>query len=122
MPDVASLSKAIVAARSLLKVWSIHSSNSLPKNLNQISLMVRCSCLHKQRRIQRLGIKEVIAILKGEERIYLTGGGAVFSSSGCVVDCCPQLQRTKSDMRSHFALAMLGVSSLKIYDHHLYCR
>lgn len=43
------------------------------------------------------------------------------SSSSCVTECYPQLQQTKSEMRSHLALAMLGVVEFED-DDHLYCR
>ncbi|CAL5370882.1 unnamed protein product [Camellia sinensis] len=118
----------VVWAKPLLQQGAIESLvdpqlKLAPKNLNQISWMVQAAaaCINSEES-QRLGIAEVIAILKGEERNLPNRRRCSFSSSGCVVDCCPQLQRTKSDMRSHFALAMLGVSEFEDDDHHLYCR
>lgn len=68
---------------------------------------------------RRPGIDEIIAILRGEEEPrYSNKKKSNFSG---IIDCYPQLQQTKSEMKSHLALAMLGVSEFED-DDHLYCR
>ncbi|KAJ7960108.1 Protein kinase [Quillaja saponaria] len=67
---------------------------------------------------RRPGIYEIIAIMKGEQDpIFSKRKKAGFLGNGCVIDCYPQLQQTKSEMKSHLALAMLGVSEFEDDDH-----
>ena len=56
----------------------------------------------------RPGINEAIILLRGES--CLVKGKAGFGSRNSYAP--PILQRTKSEMNSHFALAMLGVTEL----------
>ncbi|XP_057970648.1 probable serine/threonine-protein kinase PBL7 [Malania oleifera] len=91
------------------------------KNSNKkIARMIQAAeaCINSEES-RRPGIDEVMAILRGEELIF--SKRSVFPGNGCVIDCYPQLQHTKSDMRNHFALAMLGVSELED-DDYFFCR
>lgn len=78
-----------------------------PKNSTQIARMVQAAaaCVNSEDH-RRPSIDGITAVLKG---------------NGCVIDCHSQLQQTKSDMKSHLALAMLGVSEFED-DDHLYSR
>lgn len=90
------------------------------KNLAQIARMIQAAaaCISNEES-RRPGIEEIIAILRGEEApIYCNRKKSNFSG---IIDCYPQLQQTKSEMRSHLALAMLGVPDFED-DDHLYCR
>ncbi|KAK6927866.1 Protein kinase domain [Dillenia turbinata] len=69
---------------------------------------------------QRPDITDVIAILRGQDP-DLSDKKSALPGNECVIDCYSQLQQTKSEMRSHLALAMLGVSELED-DDYLYCR
>lgn len=71
---------------------------------------------------RRPAIADIIAILKGEEQpVFSKRKKSGFLGNGCVIDCYSQSQQTTSEMKSHLALAMLGVSELED-DDHLYCR
>lgn len=90
------------------------------RNSAQIARMIQAAaaCISSEES-RRPGIDEIIAILRGEEGlIYCTWKKHNFSG---IIDCYPQLQQTKSEMKSHLALAMLGVSEFED-DDHLYCR
>ncbi|KFK41063.1 hypothetical protein AALP_AA2G080500 [Arabis alpina] len=67
---------------------------------------------------RRPGMKEILSILIGDEgRIDLrTLSSRKKSNLSGIIDCYPQLQRTKSEMKSHLALAMLGVTEFEDYD------
>ncbi|CAH8319526.1 unnamed protein product [Eruca vesicaria subsp. sativa] len=65
---------------------------------------------------RRPGMKEIVSILKGGEsrRIELrTFSSRTKSNLSSLMECYPQLQRTKSEMKSHLALAMLGVTDFE---------
>lgn len=67
---------------------------------------------------QRPNIDVIIAILRGIEPDYLSRKKA---NNGCVFECYPQLQQqSKSEMKSHLALAMVGVTEFE--DEDFYCR
>lgn len=90
------------------------------RNSAQIARVIQAAaaCISSEES-RRPGIDEIIAILRGEEElIYCTWKKHNFSG---IIDCYPQLQQTKSEMKSHLALAMLGVSEFE-EDDHLYCR
>lgn len=90
------------------------------RNSTQIARMIQAAaaCISSEES-RRPGIDEIIAILRGEEDlIYSSRKKHNFSG---IIDCYPQLQQTKSEMKSHLALAMLGVSEFED-DDHLYCR
>lgn len=88
------------------------------KNLQQIARMTQAAaaCIHTEES-RRSNMDEIIAILRGTEVRSLTRKKSI-SSNNCVID--PQLQRTKSEMNSHLALAMLGVPDFE--DDDFYCR
>ncbi|KAJ4866027.1 Protein kinase superfamily protein [Raphanus sativus] len=68
---------------------------------------------------RRPGMKEIVSILIGSEsrRIELrTFSSRTKSNLSSLMDCYPQLQRTKSEMKSHLALAMLGATEFEDYD------
>lgn len=69
---------------------------------------------------QRPNIDVIIAILRGIEPDYLNRKKANLTGNSCVFDCYPQLQQSKSEMKSHLALAMVGVTEFE--DEDLYCR
>ncbi|PRQ45617.1 putative protein kinase RLK-Pelle-RLCK-VI family [Rosa chinensis] len=92
-------------------------------NSNQIGRMIEAAaaCITSEES-RRPNIVEIIAILKGEEEpIYSKRKKSGFLGNGLVVDCYSQLQQTNSEMKSHLALAMLGVSEFED-DDHLYGR
>ncbi|TMX04675.1 hypothetical protein EJD97_005964 [Solanum chilense] len=88
------------------------------KNLQQIARMTQAAaaCIHTEES-RRSNMDEITAILRGTEVRSLTRKKSI-SSNNCVID--PQLQRTKSEMNSHLALAMLGVPDFE--DDDFYCR
>ncbi|CAA0817254.1 Protein kinase superfamily protein [Striga hermonthica] len=87
------------------------------KNTKQISRMVRAAdaCLNNEPRRPEMG--EIVTILSGNEK--RKKGLLPIINSG-MVDAHHELQRTKSEMKSHFALAMLGVEFED--DDYLYSR
>lgn len=94
-----------------------------PRNSTQIARMVQAAaaCINSEES-RRPSINEIIAILRGEEQLICPNRKkSGFPGNGCIIDCYSQLQQTKSDMKSHLALAMLGVSEFEEEDH-LYCR
>lgn len=65
----------------------------------------------------RPGMMEILSMLKGDEEIELrTFSSRKRSNFSGLIDCYPQLQRTKSEMKSHLALAMLGVTEFEDDD------
>ncbi|KAF3615612.1 putative U-box domain-containing protein 4-like [Capsicum annuum] len=90
------------------------------KNLQQIARMCQAAaaCIHSEES-RRSNMDEIIAILRGTKVRSLTKKKSI-SSNNCVTECYPQVQRTKSEMNSHLALAMLGVPDFE--DDDFYCR
>ncbi|CAI0451527.1 unnamed protein product [Linum tenue] len=104
------------------------------RNRSQITQMIHAAaaCVSSEES-RRPRIDEILAILRGDEE--LAASAAVvpllssssrkkFNLAGGIIDCYPQLQQTNdnnSEMKSHLALAMLGVSELE-EDDHLYRR
>ncbi|KAK6913559.1 Protein kinase domain [Dillenia turbinata] len=88
----------------------------------QIQQMVQAAaaCVNSEDS-QRPDIGDIIAILRGQGPDLTNNKKSAFPGNGCVIDCYSQLQQSKSEMRSHLALAMLGVSELED-DDYLYCR
>ncbi|XP_031110411.1 probable serine/threonine-protein kinase PBL7 [Ipomoea triloba] len=89
------------------------------KNLHKIAWMVQAAaaCINNEES-QRPNIDVIIAILRGIEADYLSRKKA---NNGCVFECYPQLQQqSKSEMKSHLALAMVGVTEFE--DEDFYCR
>ncbi|XP_043702765.1 probable serine/threonine-protein kinase PBL7 [Telopea speciosissima] len=92
------------------------------RDSNQLTQMIQAAaaCIESEES-KRPSINQVVAILLGDDNYSSNKNVSAFSGNGCVVDCYPHLQQTKSEMRSHFALAMLGVTDLE-EDDHLYRR
>ncbi|CAA7032671.1 unnamed protein product [Microthlaspi erraticum] len=65
-------------------------------------------------------MKEILSILKGDEvktlELMTISSRKKSKNLSGLIDCYPQLQRTKSEMKSHLALAMLGVTEFEEYD------
>ncbi|GFP78833.1 proline-rich receptor-like protein kinase perk13 [Phtheirospermum japonicum] len=93
------------------------------KNSAQITRMIKAaSACVRNEESRRPEMMEIITILRGNESRGLISRKKTILPSGnsTGIDYHPQLQRTKSEMKSHFALAMLGVEFED--DDHLYCR
>ncbi|KAK3026833.1 hypothetical protein RJ639_040734 [Escallonia herrerae] len=92
------------------------------KNTKQIARMVQAAaaCINSEE-ARRPSIDEITATLTGVEPDCSIRKRSGFPGNNCVTDCYPQLQRTRSEMKSHLALAMLGVSEFED-DDHLYGR
>ncbi|GMY23905.1 probable serine/threonine-protein kinase PBL25 [Fagus crenata] len=89
------------------------------RNSNKIARMIEAaaSCITNEES-RRPSIAEIVAILKGEESpIFSKRKKSSFLGNGCAIDCYSQLHQTNSEMRSHLALAMLGVSEFEDDDH-----
>ncbi|CAI9265483.1 unnamed protein product [Lactuca saligna] len=89
------------------------------KNLGQITRMIEAAdaCINNEES-KRPNIDTIISILNGIEanlpkRTKLGNG---------LTEGFPQIRQTKNEMKSHLALAMLGVSELEDSHDHLYCR
>ncbi|CAA3033629.1 probable serine threonine- kinase PBL7 [Olea europaea subsp. europaea] len=79
------------------------------KNSNQIAQMVQAAaaCLQsKESRRPEMG--EIIAILKGIEYNCLINK-KVMPGNSSVIDCYPQFEQTRSEMKTHLASAVLGI-------------
>lgn len=93
------------------------------RNSNQIARTIEAAaaCVTNEES-RRPSIGEIISILKGEEeQVFPKRKKSSLLGNGCVIDCYSQLQQTNHEMKSHLALAMLGVPELDD-DDHLYCR
>ncbi|KAF5184524.1 Receptor-like kinase lip1 [Thalictrum thalictroides] len=93
------------------------------RNSRQMTQMVEAAaaCINSEESC-RPSIDQVISILRGEERICSSRNKPALTEYG-FLDCYPHSHdlQTKNEMKSHFALAMLGVSDLED-DDNLYCR
>ncbi|XP_061367901.1 probable serine/threonine-protein kinase PBL7 [Gastrolobium bilobum] len=90
---------------------------------NQMARMVEAAaaCVTSEE-YRRPGIHEILAILKGEEKpVFSRTRKSGHFGNGCVFDCNPQFQQTNNEMKSHLALAMVGVPGYED-DDHLYDR
>ncbi|XP_047152930.1 protein kinase STUNTED-like [Vigna umbellata] len=66
---------------------------------------------------RRPSIGEIVAILKGEvEPVLSRRRKSGYLGNGFVIDYYPQLQQTNNEMKSHLALAMLGVPECEDED------
>lgn len=85
------------------------------KNVHQISRMVQAAtaCIHSEES-RRPDIDEIIDILRGREPDSFTKKKTILPSNSYVID--PQLQQTRNEMKSHLALAMLGVADFEDDD------
>ncbi|XP_010274711.1 PREDICTED: serine/threonine-protein kinase BIK1-like [Nelumbo nucifera] len=93
-----------------------------PHNSTKVTRMVQAAaaCINSEES-RRPSIDQAIAVLRGDENYCSNRNTPTFAGNGCILDCYTHLQQTKSDMQSHLALAMLGVSDLED-DDHFYCR
>ncbi|KAJ8761334.1 hypothetical protein K2173_001390 [Erythroxylum novogranatense] len=90
------------------------------RNTSQIMQMIQAAaaCVSSEES-RRPGIREISSILRGEEEpLYISRKKSSYSG---IIDCYNPQQQTKSEMNSHLALAMLGVSEFED-DDHLYHR
>ncbi|GKV47101.1 hypothetical protein SLEP1_g54028 [Rubroshorea leprosula] len=89
------------------------------KNSTQIARTIQAAAASiNNEESRRPCIDEIIAVLKGEvEPVYSIRKKSNFSG---IIDCYSQLPQNKTEMNSHLALAMLGVSEFD--DDDLYCR
>lgn len=81
------------------------------------------ACINNEE-LKRPNIDTIILILNGVEAnhtIRITPGTAL-SSNNYVTDSYPQIRQTKNEMKSHLALAMLGVTEIEDDHDHLYSR
>ncbi|XP_010511471.1 PREDICTED: receptor-like serine/threonine-protein kinase At1g78530 isoform X2 [Camelina sativa] len=88
------------------------------KNTASMERMIRAAaaCVINEES-RRPGMEEILSILKGSEGIELrTFSSRKKSNLPGIMDCYPQFQRTKSEMKSHLALAMLGVPEFEEDD------
>ncbi|KAI3717068.1 hypothetical protein L1987_68406 [Smallanthus sonchifolius] len=94
-------------------------------NLDQIARMIQAAeASINNEESKRPNIDVIISILKGVEanaELKKTPG-TTLSSNTCVTDGCPQIRQTKNEMKSHLALAMLGVSEFEDDHDILYFR
>ncbi|XP_010528530.1 PREDICTED: serine/threonine-protein kinase At3g07070-like [Tarenaya hassleriana] len=85
------------------------------KNSVQINRVIRAAaaCVTNEES-RRPGMEEIVSILRGEEgleqRTYSSRKKTNFSG---MIDSYTQLQQTKSEMKGHLALAMLGVTEFE---------
>lgn len=89
------------------------------KSSNQMARMIEAAaaCVINEES-RRPGMREIIAILKGEDpAVFSRRRKSAFLGNGSVIDCYPQLQETNNEMKSHLALAMLGVSEFEDDDY-----
>ncbi|WOH10255.1 hypothetical protein DCAR_0729722 [Daucus carota subsp. sativus] len=88
------------------------------KNLKQITRMVQAAaaCISNEES-RRPNITEIITILKEVQTNPSNKKKSSFPGNGSVTDCYTPLQQSRSDMKDHLALAMLGVSEVENDDH-----
>ncbi|XVE78663.1 hypothetical protein DITRI_Ditri13aG0164700 [Diplodiscus trichospermus] len=88
------------------------------KNSTQIPRMIQAAaaCISNEES-RRPGINEIIAILRGKPS-YSMRKKSNFSG---IIECYPHLQHSKSEIKSHLALAMVEAADFE-GDNHLYCR
>lgn len=89
------------------------------KNLDQIACMIEAAdaCINNEES-KRPNIDTIISILNGIEANLPKRTKPSHSLS----EGYPQIRQTKNEMKSHLALAMLGVSEFDDSHDHLYCR
>lgn len=91
------------------------------RNLDQIARMIQAAdaCINNEES-KRPNIDVIISILNGAEPNppIRPKPATNLSSNNYVTDCYPPIRQTKNEMKSHLALAMLGVTELED-DHDL---
>nr|XP_043606598.1 pto-interacting protein 1-like [Erigeron canadensis] len=94
------------------------------RNLDQIARMIQAAdaCINNEES-KRPNMDVIISILNGRTNSTIrTKPSTPLSSSNYIGDSYPQIRQTNNDMKSHLALAMLGVSEFEDDYDHLYCR
>lgn len=88
------------------------------KNFKQISRMVQAAaaCIANEES-RRPNISEIISVLKEVEPNPSNKKNSSFPGNGSVIDCYTPLQQSRSDIKDHLALAMLGVSEIENDEH-----
>nr|CCW28772.1 protein kinase [Arachis duranensis] len=108
----ALLQKGKLAIEKLVDPQLHYSSSRFSSQIaRMIEAAAACITFEESR---RPGIYEILAILKGEQELVLSRR----RKSGYYT----QLQQNNSDLKSHLALAMLGVSEFDDDDDYLSCR
>lgn len=81
------------------------------KNLHQISWMIQAAaaCIHSEES-RRPDIDEIIDMLRGRESDSIYTKKNILPGNSCLIDSYNHSQQTRSEMKSHLALAMLGVA------------
>ncbi|KAK7300686.1 hypothetical protein RJT34_11534 [Clitoria ternatea] len=90
---------------------------------NQMAQMIdaAAACVTNEES-RRPSIHEILAILKGEvEPVFSRRRKSGYLGNGFLIDYYPQLQQSNNEMKSHLALAMLGVPECED-DDYLYGR
>lgn len=92
--------------------------NYTNKNLKQIHRMIEAAgaCIESDES-RRPNMKEIISILTQVEPSFRHKKKSSLCGKGYVHDHYSQLKRTKSEVKNHFALAMLGVTGYEDDDH-----
>ncbi|KAL1223172.1 Protein kinase STUNTED [Cardamine amara subsp. amara] len=109
-----SLYRGMEAIEELLDPRLTCTRKNLPSMKRMIQAASACVINEESR---RPGMNEILLMLKGDEEIELrTFSSMKKSNLSGLIDCYPQLQRTKSEMKSHLALAMLGVTEFEDDD------
>ena len=113
----------LLQAKQLLQQGAIEelidpNINFTQKNLKQITRMVQAAaaCISNEES-RRPNINEVITILREVQTNSSNKKKSSFPGNGSVTDCYTPLQQSRSDMKDHLALAMLGVSEVENDDH-----
>ncbi|KAJ9564379.1 hypothetical protein OSB04_000345 [Centaurea solstitialis] len=95
------------------------------RNLDQIARMIEAAaaCINNEES-KRPNMNVIISILNGAEPNppIQSKPATNLSSNNYVTDCYPPIRQTKNEMKSHLALAMLGVSELEDEHGQLYGR
>jgi serine/threonine protein kinase len=89
------------------------------KNSVQMERMIRAAaaCVINEES-RRPGMEEIVSILKGEEGVEPeTHSSRKTTNISGMIDSYTQLQQTKSEMKCHLDLAMLGVTEFEDDDH-----
>ncbi|CAD5333326.1 unnamed protein product [Arabidopsis thaliana] len=89
------------------------------KNSVQMERMIRAAaaCVINEES-RRPGMEEIVSILKGEEGLEPnTHSSRKTTNISGMIDSYTQLQQTKSEMKCHLDLAMLGVTEFEDDDH-----
>ncbi|XP_010450541.1 PREDICTED: serine/threonine-protein kinase CDL1-like [Camelina sativa] len=89
------------------------------KNSVEMERMIRAAaaCVINEES-RRPGMEEIVSILKGEEGLEpKTHSSGKNTNIAGMIDTYTQLQQTKSEMKCHLDLAMLGVTELEDDDH-----